>query len=154
MKYGRVQFDDIERLQKDLEKLQKQKLESFLEDCAKELAARLLQKAIERTPVGKYPPSTGKVGGTLRRGWTGNKESDGASYAKNLSVDKAGDRYTITLVNPVEYATYVELGHRTANHKGWVNGRFMLAVSIQEVKDMQYELLATRLEELLKGAFL
>lgn len=42
--------------------------------------------------------------------------------------------YVIEIINPVEYASYVEFGHRTANHKGWVNGRFMLTISEQEIQ--------------------
>ena len=35
----------------------------------------------------------------------------------------------IDIINPVNYASYVEFGHRTRGHKGWVKGRFMLTQS-------------------------
>ena len=50
-----------------------------MEACAKELAARLLAKVIKRTPVGQYPSGSGKVGGTLRRGWTAGKNQNAIS---------------------------------------------------------------------------
>ena len=40
------------------------------------LAARLLALVIPRTPVGQYPRSSGKKGGTLRRGWTARTEQE------------------------------------------------------------------------------
>ena len=58
--------------------------DKFLESCAKELAARLLATVIKNTPTGEYPKGSGKVGGTLKRGWTGGKNSSGATYAKSL----------------------------------------------------------------------
>lgn len=106
----------------------------FIDACAKELAARLLAKVIKRTPVGDYPNSSGKKGGTLRRGWTGGKNSSAVAYADSLTIHHFGDAYVIEIINPVEYASYVEFGHRTANHKGWVNGRFMLTISEQEIQ--------------------
>lgn len=81
-----------------------------------------------------YPNSSGKKGGTLRRGWTGGKNSSAVAYADSLTIHHFGDAYVIEIINPVEYASYVEFGHRTANHKGWVNGRFMLTISEQEIQ--------------------
>ena len=109
-------------------------MDLFIDACAKELAARLLAKVIKRTPVGDYPNSSGKKGGTLRRGWTGGKTQSAVAYADSLTIHHFGDAYVIEIINPVEYASDVEFGHRTANHKGWVNGRFMLTISEQEIQ--------------------
>ena len=57
------------------------------------------------------------------------------AYADSLTIHHFGDAYVIEIVNPVEYASYVEFGHRTSNHKGWVNGRFMLTISEQEIQN-------------------
>ena len=131
---GTINFRDFERIQRNLEKLNQEQVDLFIDACAKELAARLLAKVIKRTPVGDYPNSSGKKGGTLRRGWTGGKNSSAVAYADSLTIHHFGDAYVIEIVNPVEYASYVEFGHRTANHKGWVNGRFMLTISEQEIQ--------------------
>ena len=37
------------------------------------------------------------------------------------------------IVNPVDYASYVEFGHRTVNG-GWVEGRYMLTISEEKLK--------------------
>ena len=132
---GTINFRDFERIQNNLEKLNQEQVDLFIDACAKELAARLLAKVIKRTPVGDYPNSSGKKGGTLRRGWTGGKNSSAVAYADSLRVNHYGNTYVIEVVNPVEYASYVEFGHRTSNHKGWVNGRFMLTISEQEIQN-------------------
>lgn len=131
---GTFNFQDFERIKNNLEKLNQEQVDLFIDACAKELAARLLAKVIKRTPVGDYPNSSGKKGGTLRRGWTGGKNSSAVAYADSLTIHHFGDAYVIEIVNPVEYASYVEFGHRTANHKSWVNGRFMLTISEQEIQ--------------------
>mgnify|MGYP000866242847 FL=1 len=131
---GTFNFQDFEKIKNNLEKLNQEQVNLFIDACAKELAARLLAKVIKRTPVGDYPNSSGKKGGTLRRGWTGGKNSSAVAYADSLTIHHFGDAYVIEIINPVEYASYVEFGHRTANHKGWVNGRFMLTISEQEIQ--------------------
>lgn len=140
-RWGNCDFSQLKDLQKRMEKLQRNDFQAFCEECAKELAARLLAKVIKRTPVGQYEPSTGKMGGTLRRGWTAKTEEEAKSggnqnakaYADSLQVTKMGDVYQIEIINPVHYASYVEYGHRTRNHKGWVPGRFMLTISEKEL---------------------
>ena len=132
---GTINFRDFERIQNSLEKLNQEQVDLFIDACAKELAARLLAKVIKRTPVGDYPNSSGKKGGTLRRGWTGGKTQSAVAYADSLTIHHFGDAYVIEIINPVEYASYVEFGHRTSNHKGWVNGRFMLTISEQEIQN-------------------
>ena len=132
---GTFNFQDFEKIKNNLEKLNQEQVDLFIGACAKELAARLLAKVIKRTPVGDYPNSSGKKGGTLRRGWTGGKTQSAVAYADSLTIHHFGDAYVIEIVNPVEYASYVEFGHRTSNHKGWVNGRFMLTISEQEIQN-------------------
>ena len=137
-------------------KLQKQDFDEFCRNVAKELAARLLAKVIKRTPVGKYPKGSGKMGGTLRRGWTAKTESEAASggnsdaksYANALPITKSGNAYEIEIINPVRYASYVEYGHRRdggipfqlpsgqwrRTSEGWTKGKFMLTKSEIEVQ--------------------
>lgn len=143
-----VDYSELEEYKKFLSKID---LDSFCRDCAKELAARLLAKTIKRTPVGVYPASSGKRGGTLRRGWTAG--SNAAAYAHSLPVTQMGDTYTIEIINPVEYAQYVEYGHRTRGGKGWVEGRFMLTISEQEVQSKSRSILQNKIEQKLKEVF-
>ncbi|SDF61851.1 HK97 gp10 family phage protein [Sporomusa acidovorans] len=161
-KWGTCDFKQLQQLQKKLDKLQQIDMDKFCQDCAKELAARLLAKVIKRTPVGQYEEA-GKNGGTLRRGWTATTEAEAASgrgngkngveYAKSLTITKIGNVYQIEIINPVHYASYVEFGHRTRNHKGWVNGRFMLTISEQELDDQAPAILEKKLLKYLGEAF-
>lgn len=144
-----------------MDRMQRNDFEAFCKDVAKELAARLLAKVIKRTPVGQYPASTGKKGGTLRRGWTAKTEdeakaggtSNAKAYADSLTVTKSGDVYQIEIINPVNYSSYVEYGHRTRNHKGWVSGRFMLTVSENELNAQAPKILENKLKKYLGECF-
>ncbi|MBS6062635.1 MAG: HK97 gp10 family phage protein [Peptostreptococcaceae bacterium] len=124
----------------------------FMESCAKELAARLLAKVIKRTPVRKpedCPP--GVKGGTLRRGWTAGQNAK--SYVDSLHVNHYGGVYVIEIKNPVEYASYVEFGHRKRNHSDWVEGKFMLTISEQEIQANSSKILESKLKKKLGECF-
>lgn len=146
---GNFNIDGLKKFRDELNKLQDP--DKFVEACAKELAARLLRMVVKRTPVGEYPKSSGKKGGTLRRGWTGGKRSSAQNYADSLTVHHFGDTYVIEIVNPVEYASYVEYGHRTANHKGWVKGKFMMTISEQELEKIAPKVLENKIKKYLGG---
>lgn len=152
-KNGKIEFDELKEVRKNIEKLSKSQVVEFMESCAKELAARLLAKVIKRTPVGDYPKSTGKKGGTLRRGWTGEKTSSASVYANSLKVHHFGGTYVIEIINPVEYASYVEFGHRTRGGDGWVEGKFMMTISEQEVQRDAPKILENKLKKKLGECF-
>lgn len=177
-RWGRVDYEELKKLQKNIEELTETlNMDAFCESCAKELAARLLALVIPKTPVGDYSGNsytcangqthkghkvTGKVGGTLRRGWTSEThgEAEGGSgkgknakeYANSLNITKSGNTYTIEIVNPVEYASYVEFGHRTVNG-GWVEGHYMLTISEEKLKSIAPQVLEKKLNDYLKGVF-
>ena len=152
-KYGSCNFDELKKFRNKLSTLEKTKAQEFIEACAKELAARLLAKVIKRTPVGIYPSGSGKVGGTLRRGWTGGTNQNAINYAQSLQIQHVGDVYKIVITNPVDYASYVEFGHRTRNHKGWVEGKFMLTISEQEIQTIAPRVLENKIKKLLGECF-
>ena len=127
-------YRQLKKFSERLNLLNSKHFRRFIEGVSRELATRLLGKAIPRTPVDT---------GTLRRGWTakthqeaesGAGETDYVKYANSLPVTKQGDAYVIKIINPVEYAAYVEFGHRTRTGKGWVEGRFMLTKSEMELE--------------------
>lgn len=174
---SKVDFKELEKLQKEFSKFDKE-VQNFIESVSKELAARLLRKVILRTPVGDYSKEieitakrdsknhkkgdvytkkinpSGKKGGTLRRGWTGQASSASAvDFANSLTVTKQGSSYVIEIINPVEYASYVEFGHRTANHKGWVEGRFMLTISEQELEAEAPKIIEGKIKQFMEGIF-
>lgn len=174
-RFGSFNLSGMKELQKNLQKLKD--TDKFAEACAKELAARLLAMVIKRTPVGEYSKEievtakrdgkkhkkgetykkrvtpSGKKGGTLRRGWTDGKQQDATAYVNSLTVNHFGNTYVIELVNPVEYAPYVEYGHRTADHKGWVQGKFMMTISENELKQIAPKVLEAKLKKYLGSAF-
>ncbi len=151
-KNGKVNIQAILDVRDEIEKnLTGKALQSFIDSCAKELAARLLAKVIKRTPVGQYPKSSGKKGGTLRRGWTNGKGS--SSFAQELKVHHFGNTYVIEIVNPTDYASYVEFGHRTRGGKGWVKGHFMLTISEDEIQRDAPRVLENKLKKKLGEIF-
>lgn len=159
---GKVDFKELRDFTDKVEKiLGGEQMDLFMEACAKELTARLLTKVIKRTPVGEYPD---RVGGTLRRGWTAEKQQSVASYVNDLQITQNGAMYTIEIVNPVEYASYVEFGHRQQAgryvpaigkrlKKSWVEGKFMLTISSQEIQEAAPDVLEKKLKRKLGEAF-
>lgn len=156
-KMGSFDISGLKELQRQLSKAEDLN-EAFVEACAKELAARLLAKVIKRTPVGDYPENSGKKGGTLRRGWTSHEAWSGAEglktngakqYVDSLKINHFGNVYVVEITNPVEYASYVEFGHRTANHEGWVRGQFMLTISEQEIQKIAPKVLESKIKKFL-----
>jgi len=135
-----VDFKALQAFRDNLAKLTREQTAQFTKAAVKELAARLLRKVKKVTPVGDYPPESGKMGGTLRRNWTVGE------------IVKTGDTYSIELINPTEYGVYVEFGHRTPNHAGWVPGQFFLTISEAELKRDATRILQQKLTNFVKGA--
>lgn len=151
MSDSKIDCKQLEQLRDSLETMARNS-DDFFEAASREIAARLLVKVIKRTPVGTYPSNSGKVGGTLRRGWTAGTNQAVTSYADSLTVHHFGDTYVIEIINPVEYASYVEFGHRTANGTGWVEGKYMLTLSEQEIRQSAPGILEAKLKKWLSGA--
>ncbi|WP_130861436.1 HK97 gp10 family phage protein [Bacilliculturomica massiliensis] len=175
----RVDVRQLQRLNSKLKQFADSGVEQLCEECAKELAARLLRKVTKRTPVGQYnkpvnfktadgrtvsfTPRSAKTGGTLRRGWTAATHAEAASgsgngknakdYVSSSRIYRTGGLYCIRVSNPVQYAPYVEYGHRTANHNGWVPGRFMLTMSVQELQGQAQGIVEKKLMRFLGGVF-
>lgn len=140
-RWGSCDFRQLKQLQQRLQQLNTQELDKICRELTNELSARLLRKVIKRTPVGQYPSGSGKVGGTLRRGWNIGE------------ITKSGNTYQVEIINPTEYASYVEFGHRTRNHKGWVRGRFMMTISEKELEAQATKIIEKRIKEYLEWCF-
>lgn len=154
-------YRQVKQFRDNLEQLDREK-DEFLQSCAKELAARLLALVIRRTP---------KDTGTLKRGWTtqragsgaeGLKSNGGRQFAETIKVHHFGDTYVVEIINPVEYASYVEYGHRQQPgryvpalgvrlKKGWVKGKWMMTVSEKEIQAAAPRILEKKLEKWLRG---
>lgn len=129
--------------------------DKFYEDCARDLAARLILLVKGKTQV---------VTGKLRRGWTGGKDIDPESYVEGITVKHSGDTYTITVENNVEYAIYYEYGHRQEPGryvpaigkrltKSYVEPKYALQKSEQELESIAPAVLEKELEEFLREVF-
>ena len=187
-KWGRCDYRQLIKLRDNLAKLQRMDLDKFCRDTSKELAARLLSLVIPVTPVGNYKTEvkvtakrdskhhkkgdvytkrvnrSGKMGGTLRRGWTARTEGEAAggqghptaeqarAYAEALPITKQGSTYVVEVINPVHYASYVEFGHRTPGG-GWKEGQYFLTISEQELRGQAPAIIEDKLKKLLRGAF-
>lgn len=171
-KWGKCDFDELKHLQDCLQGMENT-IDEFCEQASKELAARLLSLVIPATPLGKYPKGTGKNGGTLRRGWTAKTHDEAAGgsgqpsavqakeYAKSLPVEKSGNYYIIRVINPVEYSSYVEFGHRQTPGRfvpaigkrlksGWVNGQYFLTLSEEKLRAIAPGILQRKLDAFLR----
>lgn len=145
-------YKQLAKFAKDIERLNAQQKEEFLQACCKELAARLLGKVINNT-ISKT--------GTLRKGWTVPTHEEAASGRKvsvkewcdNVQVRKQGNTYILDVTNNVSYAPYYEYGHRTSNGAGWVEGRFVLTIAEAELNAVTDGIIAKKLQKYLKEVF-
>lgn len=105
----------------------------------------------------------GYIGGTLRRGWTGGEDTNAAAFAESLPIYKNGDNYTIVVKNSVEYASYVEFGHRQKPGRyvpainkrlkaSWVPGKFMLTLNEKKLEAIAPSVLERELKKFLEEA--
>lgn len=114
-----------------IEKFRKE-LKAMMGDIS-EIDSRVLTQAVNEgladakrnTPVGQYPPSSGRVGGFMRKSW-----STTPTQKTSTGVQKE-------MMNTAHYAIFVNYGHRVVNRKGetvgWVPGKFILEKAIKKV---------------------
>lgn len=139
-RWGNFEFSEFEKLAESFQKaLDEKVIDRFIQDFLLEMAMRALAKIKKRTPVGVYSGevhfftaegkevrfnvSKVRTGGQLRRNWqVGN-------------VQRRGDAYVVEIYNNTHYAPFVEYGHRTGHGlTKWVEGRFMMTISMQEIE--------------------
>lgn len=130
----------------------------FLE-MTKHITADFLAEVMKRTPVGEGTTATVgdktvKVsqGGTLRRSW------------KAGNVENIGEYWTSTVFNPIEYASYVEYGHRQTPgrfvpaigkklKRSWVEGQHMMQISAEHTTKRSEEYIKREIGLFLLGRF-
>lgn len=133
-------FSELEELQENIEKVAKHdgKLEQVAERVLNELADTVLAGAKRDTPV---------LSGHLQRNWKRTP----------VKVKITGNEIFVKVYNNVEYAPYVEYGHRivvkgvTVDFK---DGFFMLTTAVENVQklfpDMTEKQVLAALEEIAK----
>lgn len=129
-KLGSFDYSEFKNMAKRFNKaLDERVIERWIREFLLEMAFRAERKIKKRTPVDS---------GHLRRNWqVGN-------------VERRGNTYVVEIFNNTEYASFVEYGHRTSNHKGWVEGRFMATISMQEIERQLPKFLEKKQVELLE----
>lgn len=136
----KVDLREIKEVAENLKDLQTQLL---IEQITNDVAARLLRKVIKRTPVDH---------GTLRQAWNANI---------GAKAEKKGNGYEVTITNSMEYASYVEFGHRQTPgryvpaigkrlKKSWVDGQLFLTKSEIELERELPKIIEKRMEKWLK----
>lgn len=135
-KWGNFDFSQMEQLAKSFkDAIDKRVIERWIREFLLEMAYRAERKIKKRTPVGVGTPSPGN----LRRNWqVGN-------------VVKKGNAYEVEIINNTEYVPYVEYGHRAGKDlTQWVEGRFMMTISMKEMERELPRYLEKRQLELLE----
>lgn len=122
-----VTFDvsELEAFKNNLQGLQDQ-TDSIIIEALEEIVAREIRMVKKGTPVDT---------GTLRNAW------------RITDIRKAGNSFEVSVYNNMDYADYVEFGHRTRDHKNWVPGKFMLIVSERQIEKVMEEIVNRHLEE-------
>ena len=133
---GKVDIRELRKMQEDLEKSSNQvTIYKLSAQIGQELAARQLRTVRKKTPTGKIN------GGTLKKGWVIEPQSF------------TGSRFVINVTNYIEYAPYVEYGHRLVRNGktiGFVTGQFMMTRSEEEVGAKAQAIANKRVWEYLK----
>ncbi|PYI57025.1 HK97 gp10 family phage protein [Paenibacillus flagellatus] len=114
-KWGAFDFEALKRMADRFQKaVDGGVVDMFIRDFLLEMAYRAERKIKKRTPVDT---------GELRRNWTVGK------------IQRIGDGYLVEIFNNTEYASFVEHGHRTGEDlTKWVEGRFMMTISMKEIE--------------------
>ena len=153
---GRVKKFGLEELRNRIEALTEEDRDAFFKEAANTLGNAVMGKARELTPVGDYsdrlPPYNNVVGGTLRDSW------------KMTPVVKHRNGYLVQVQNPIEYASYVNYGHRQnvgqfippygkRAKKPFIKGQYMLERAEMQTNPQAKLLLTPILNKYLKKVF-
>lgn len=150
---SKFDYSEFERLAKTFQKaIDERVVERFIRDFLLEMAYRAERKIKKRTPSNT---------GELRRNWQVGR------------VEKHGNSYVVEIFNNTDYASFVEYGFRShfvpgewegkqfkyipghnkgmyvGPKNGWVEGRFMMTISMQEIERELPRYLEKRVTQLL-----
>ena len=153
MAEGGLEYSDFKKFRNQLLSLQRGN-DDFMLRLSDQIAALLLRRVVQLTPVGVYDNLIGvtRTGGQLRRSWRVQK------------AQKQVKAYAAVVYNQAEYAFYVEYGHRQQPgrfvpvlgkrlKRSWVTGRFMLTKAQIEVERDLPQLVLSELLRYYGGMF-
>lgn len=143
---SRLDFEGMKKLQEQFKK-QEQEFDTFLRRFLLKMGLEAVNRAKANTPVDT---------GLLRAAWTveggisaargrWNKAKSKVTYDEDEAnsqaailenVKRQGNSLIVTIANPVEYASFVEYGHTTRGRDGWIEGKFMATLAVDEVAQL------------------
>jgi hypothetical protein len=121
--WGQVDFSELVALRDKFQNLQNI-IDDFCIQVTQEISQDFVKAVIAKTPGGQT--------GALKNNWVSN-------------IIKEGNIYKIEVINPLEYAEFVEFGHRQQPgryvkaigkrlKKGWVEGKLMLTITERDLQ--------------------
>lgn len=122
-------FREVVEFRDRIEALAESDIDNFIKLATRELAGELMRLAVDKTPR-----KTGRLVG----GW------------RMTRVKKISDGYEVRVVNPVEYALYVEKGHLTRNREKFIDGVLFLEKSEIELQNNYKSLIESKLRRFLE----
>lgn len=148
-------FSNMQRMQQRLASKQHE-FDIFIKNFLLKQALDAVGIAKENTPVdtgllraawtvgdgvsaarGKWNPHKTKTdaSGKTRKapGMDYTEDTANSKAATLSSVTRQGNSLVVTVVNPVEYASFVEYGHMDRSRENWIEGQFMCTLAIDEV---------------------
>lgn len=158
---------DVSQLEEFRDKLVKlqTRQDEICKTIVMDLALRAMRDIIKNTPVGNY--DDGRRGGALRQGWAAQTEGEAIEsaspnldynkFSSNLKIEKQGNNYVATISNVMNYASYVEYGHRKVKRQGdsyitygWQEGVFMMTIAIAKVDSLKDRIIERSLDNIFK----
>lgn len=133
-------FREVVEFRDRIEALAESDIDNFIKLATNELAGELMRLAVDKTP---------RDTGNLVRGW------------RMTRVKKIANGYEVRVINPVEYASFVEKGHRQTPgryvpaigkklKKSFVQGKFFLKKSEIELESNHKALIENKLRRFLE----
>lgn len=127
------EFSEMRQMKQNLIELKQKSHEIHLK-VANRIALLAIRKVKKMTPVDT---------GDLRNNWKHH-------------VVKRGDMYIIVIYNQLEYASFVENGHRivvAGQTVGWVEGKFMLKLTMDEMERIAPNMWKNEVEKEMRRIF-
>ena len=127
------EFGEVTQLRENLVKLLKESHKIHMR-VANRIGLLAVRRVKHMTPVDT---------GDLRNNW-------------RHYVLKKGDTYIIVVYNQVEYASFVEKGHRivvAGRTVGWVEGKFMLRITMDEMERLAPNMWKREIDKEMRGLF-
>ena len=136
MSWGSFDFAQFRQCAQGLERaLEQQRVQKMLAEALQQIANEILAAVVRRTPVDT---------GQLRRNW------------QITGVQRQGNDFLVTIYNNVEYAIFVEHGHRIVVNGatvGFVDGKYMLCIGVEQVAKRMPQILEKHTQALLQEIF-